>query len=296
MSQADGAMKTGEASKSSAIEAPCALANLSISAGGPVSQRQSVKRVVSNDTSSPYSAFSRSTSTSSCSAPTTPTMAGEPSAGMKSWTTPSSAIWPSASRSFFCFIESPIFTRRRISGAKLGTPRKTRSSPSVSVSPMRSRPWLGMPTTSPGHASSASWRSCAKKNCGEFSATILPVRTSLAFMPRDSLPEHTRMKAMRSRWLRSMFAWILKTKPVIFASCASTVREAASSPCGGGAKSASASMRSRMPKLRSAEPKKTGVRWPSRNALRSNVFRPSVASSICSTVSRKSAGFIRPSM
>jgi hypothetical protein len=32
-------------------------------------------------------------------------------------------------------------------------------------------------------------------------------------MPRVSLPEQTRMKAMRSRWFGSMFAWILKTKP-----------------------------------------------------------------------------------
>ena len=51
---------------------------------------------------------------------------------------------------------------------------------------------------------------------------FLPVRASLAFMPRVSLPEHTRMKAMRSRWLGSIFAWILKTKPVIFGSFAST--------------------------------------------------------------------------
>jgi hypothetical protein len=38
-------------------------------------------------------------------------------------------------------------TRRRISGAKDGTPLKASSSPSVSVSPMRSVPWFGMPTT-----------------------------------------------------------------------------------------------------------------------------------------------------
>jgi len=51
-----------------------------------------------------------------------------------------SAICCKASRSFLAFIASPSFTRRRISGAKLGTPWKTSSSPSVSVSPMRSRP------------------------------------------------------------------------------------------------------------------------------------------------------------
>jgi hypothetical protein len=54
-----------------------------------------------------------------------------------------------ASFSFLAFIASPRRTRRRISGAKFGTPWKTSASPSVSVSPMRSVPWLGMPTTSP---------------------------------------------------------------------------------------------------------------------------------------------------
>ena len=81
-----------------------------------------------------------------------------------------------------------------------------------------------MPTTSPANASSASERSWAKKNCGADSVTGLPVRTSFARMPRWSLPEQTRMKAMRSRWFGSMFAWILNTKPVIFGSSAFTVR------------------------------------------------------------------------
>ena len=92
-----------------------------------------------------------------------------------------------------------------------------------------------MPTTSPAKASSATARSWAKKNCGADSVIGLPVRTSFAFIPRWSLPEHTRMKAMRSRWLGSMFAWILKTKPVIFGSFASTARPAASCARGGGA-------------------------------------------------------------
>ena len=84
-----------------------------------------------------------------------------------------------------------------------------------------------MPTTSPANASSASERSWAKKNCGAESVTGLPVRTSFARMPRWSLPEQTRRKAIRSRWFGSMLAWILKTKPVIFASSAFTVRLAA---------------------------------------------------------------------
>ncbi len=103
-------------------------------------------------------------------------------------------------------------------------------------------------------------RSWAKKNCGAESEIGLPVRTSFAFMPRLSLPEQTRMKAMRSRWFGSMFAWILNTKPVIFGSVGATARVSASWPRGGGATSASPSIRSRTPKLRKAEPKKTGVR------------------------------------
>ena len=86
-------------------------------------------------------------------------------------------------------------------------------------------------------------------------------------MPRVSRPEQTRMKAMRSRWFGSMLAWILKTKPVMRFSCAATRRVSADCARGGGANSASASMRSRTPKFFSAEPKNTGVRCPSRKAL-----------------------------
>jgi hypothetical protein len=111
---------------------------------------------------------------------------------------------------------------------------------------------------------------------------LFPVRTSLAFMPRVSLPEQTRMKAMRSRWFGSMLAWILKTKPVIRFSFATTVRRSASCERGGGACAASASMRSRTPKFRSADPKNTGVRCPSRKALRSKGLHASMASATSS--------------
>src|SRR6201993_882233 len=72
-----------------------------------------------------------------------------------------------------------------------------------------------MPTTSPAKASSATERSWAKKNCGLDSGMLLPVRTSLAFMPRLSLPEQSRAKAIRSRWFGSMLAWILNTKALM---------------------------------------------------------------------------------
>ena len=38
-------------------------------------------------------------------------------------------------------------------------------------------------------------------------------RRCLIFMPRSKRPEHTRRKAMRSRWAGSILAWILNTKP-----------------------------------------------------------------------------------
>ena len=84
---------------------------------------------------------------------------------------------------------------------------------------------------------------------------VLPVRETLALMPRVSLPLVTRMKAMRSRWFGSMFAWILKTMPVIAGSLASIVRVAAFCARGGGAKLTNASRICRTPKFFNAEPK-----------------------------------------
>ena len=100
----------------------------------------------------------------------------------------------------------------------------------------------------------------------------MPVRTCLTFMPRVSLPEHSRTKAMRSRWFGSMLAWILNTKADMSASAAVTTRLSAACARGGGAKVPSASSRSPTPKFLSALPKNTGVRWPSRNAWRSNAL------------------------
>ena len=52
----------------------------------------------------------------------------------------------------------------------------------------------------------ASSRSAARNSTGFETAIGLPVRTSFAFMPRDSLPEQTRRNAMRSRWFGSILA------------------------------------------------------------------------------------------
>ena len=117
------------------------LQRLGIVRRNPARQRRT--RRVSHITSRPYSSLSRTRSTSSCSGPTTPTSAGEPSCGRNTCTTPSSAICCSASFSFFAFMASGSRTRRRISGAKLGTPTKLMSSPSVSVSPIAHRAVVG---------------------------------------------------------------------------------------------------------------------------------------------------------
>ena len=42
----------------------------------------------------------------------------------------------------------------------------------------------------------------------------LPLEEWLTSMPFSNTPEHTRMKASRSRWAGFMLAWILKIKPV----------------------------------------------------------------------------------
>ena len=84
---------------------------------------------------------------------------------------------------------------------------------------------------------------------------FLPVRTSLAFMPRLSLPEHSRANAMRSRWFGSILAWILNTKALMRGSAASTLRRLLSCARGAGAKRPRPSSRSPTPKLRSALPK-----------------------------------------
>ena len=103
---------------------------------------------------------------------------------------------------------------------------------------------------------------------------VLPVRTCVTFMPRVSLPEQSRTKAMRSRWFGSMLAWILNTKADSAGSVAVTVRLSALCARGGKARAPSALSRSPTPKFFSALPNKIGVMWPSVKACRSNGLQP----------------------
>src|SRR5215813_8880165 len=88
---------------------------------------------------------------------------------------------------------------------------------------------------SPGQASSTISRSRAKNRIGELTDSTLPVPICVSFMPRRNLPLHSRRKAMRSRWLGSMLAWTLKTKPATLGSVGSIGRGSAGCGRGGGA-------------------------------------------------------------
>jgi hypothetical protein len=68
-------------------------------------------------------------------------------------------------------------------------------------------------------------------------------------MPRLNLPEHSRMKAMRSRCCGSILACTLKMKPVTSGRSGEIGAGSAGCGRGGGAKSAIASISSVTPKI-----------------------------------------------
>ncbi len=86
------------------------------------------------------------------------------------------------------------------------------------------RPWLWIPMMSPGQASSTFVRSWAMKIVALEITISRPIRWWNTFIPRVNFPEQIRKKAIRSRWARSMFAWILKTKPEKVSSRGDTIR------------------------------------------------------------------------
>ncbi len=205
--------------------------------------------------------------------------------GKKTWVAPSSASSCRPWRSCLDLSGSFRRTRRNSSGAKCGMPVKPSTSPSVKVSPIWMVPWLCRPMMSPAQASSSISRSLEKKVSASAIFRSFLMRTWRIFMPFSYLPEQMRMKAMRSRCLGSMFAWILNTKPVNFSSTGSTVRSLATRASGFGAQSTTASSTWSTPKLPSAVPKKTGVISPRRKASLSNSWQAPWTSSSCSTKS-----------
>jgi hypothetical protein len=89
-----------------------------------------------------------------------------------SWTTPCSAIWPKASRSFFAF-------RQGIADAQSAVVWDTDDVARIGF--VCQLPIL------------------REEEVRRVERDIFPVRTSLAFMPRINLPEQTRRKAIQSR-------------------------------------------------------------------------------------------------
>ena len=104
--------------------------------------------------------------------------------------------------------------RREVLGGEAGMAGvRPPGAPTYSVSPTRTSVALTRPTTSPGKASSTVSRSWPNSEWAYLVENGLPVRPWVTTMPRSKRPEHTRMKATRSRWAGSMLACTLNTKP-----------------------------------------------------------------------------------
>ena len=84
---------------------------------------------------------------------------------------------------------------------------------------------------------------------------VLPVPDCFSFMLRLNSPDASRRNATRSRWLGSILACTLKTKPVTSLSPGSAARPTAAWARGLGAFVASEFNSSATPKFFSAEPK-----------------------------------------
>src|SRR6478736_3266837 len=118
---------------------------------------------------------------------------------------------------------------------------------------------LTRPTTSPGNASSIVVRSAPNTVEAYLVANGRPVRSQVITIPRSNRPEQMRAKAMRSRWLRSMFACTLNTNAEHGSSRWRGLPSMSARGVGAGARSTMASRRWRTPKLVSADPANTGV-------------------------------------
>jgi hypothetical protein len=88
------------------IEGLGGLLAVTLAVGRDPARQRELRSGRSSTSKAVFIASSRTRSTSSCSGPTTPTSAGEPSCGRNTCTTPSSASCCSASFSFLAFIAS----------------------------------------------------------------------------------------------------------------------------------------------------------------------------------------------
>src|SRR5471032_1809018 len=144
---------------------------------------------------------------------------------------------------------------------------------------------------SPAYASLIVSRSRPKKRYARVARISLPARLLNTAMSFVNLPEQTCTNATRSRWRGSMFAWILKTKPVKRSSVGSTTPVSLGRACGCGASSTSVRRNGSRPKFVIALPKNTGVWRPARYSSRSNGVP---AARITSSDSRKCAYVLSP--
>ena len=174
-----------------------------------------------------YSVRIRSASTSNCSAPTTPTIQSEPTCGLKTCAAPSSANCSSALPRCLARIGSSGRTRLQ----KLG--REARDAGEVQLLALGERvadAELAVVRDADDVAGPGLLGELAvvgQEQHRVVDADCLPVRTWCSFMPRLKWPEQRRTNAMRSRCFGSMFAWILKTKPVTLSSVGATSRRPA---------------------------------------------------------------------
>ena len=141
------------------------------------------------------------------------------------------------------------------------------------------------PTISPATASETWTRSLDINSVALFNLTGFPVLAKVTSIPFLNSPLPILTKAIRSRWLGFILAWILKTNPENSGSSAANF----SSPLticswGAGAKLTKLSKKVSTPKLVKAEPKKTGVWSPFKIFSLSKVFPASFNKSISSKV------------
>ena len=166
------------------------------------------------------------------------------------------AAWPSSRR--------PRRTRRMISGAKFGMPvTSDRLAFGQRVADAQ-RAVVGDADDVAGHRLVGESRGPGRRRTSGWRRSARGRRRTLrSFMPRLNVPEHSRTKAMRSRWFGSMLAWTLNTKPVTASvgrhrsAGLGRLRARRRRPVGDRVEQLA---RRRRPC--SAEPKNTGVMWP----------------------------------
>ena len=181
--------------------------------------------------------------------------------------------------SCLAFIGSEFSIYLNISGEKLGNPLKWSDSPEVIVSPILKFPVSGIPTMSPGKASSTIFFFWAMKAVGAANFIVLPERIWRYGAFRSNLPEHTLTKAMQERWLGSILAWILNTNPEKPSSSGFISLSSATVGLGDGAILTKQSSNSLTPKVLRAEAKNTGATLPSRYSSTLNSgYTPSMSS------------------